>query len=90
MAPKTISRAVVLFHDTNERRDDFGVWRLWQQLKADFPSFEFVHGHGLGVIGVGENLSAPIRALFDASARDDQQVVVRGLFPPAEERYSGL
>lgn len=78
--PKLSDRAVVLFHDTNERRDDFGVWRLWQELKAEFPHFEFVHGHGLGVIGVGKNLPAPLRALFDASLSDDQQVAVRGLF----------
>ncbi len=78
--PKLSGQAVVLFHDINVRRDDFGVWRLWQELQAEFPHFEFVHGHGLGVIGVGQNLSAPVRALFDASARADLQVAVRGLF----------
>ena len=78
--PKLSSRAVVLFHDTNVRRDDFGVWRLWQELKAQYPHFEFAHGYGLGVIGVGEDLPAPIRALFHASERDDLQVAVQGLF----------
>jgi O-antigen biosynthesis protein len=78
--PKLSGRAVVLFHDTNVRRDDFGVWRLWQALAAEFPHFEFVHGHGLGVIGVGENLPEPVRTLFGAYAQDDRRVAVRALF----------
>ena len=78
--PKLSDRAVVLFHDTNVRRDDFGVWRLWQELAARHPHFEFTHGHGLGIIGVGENLPAPIRGLFDATDSDDLRLAARGIF----------
>lgn len=66
--PKLSSRAVVLFHDTNVRERDFGVWRLWQELTVKHPGFEFVHGHGLGVLGVGADLPQPIRDLFTATA----------------------
>ena len=66
--PKLSKRAVVLFHDTAEYRDDFGVYRLWEEVSQIYPHFEFRHGHGLGVLGVGENLPAPLRDLFDASA----------------------
>jgi hypothetical protein len=66
--PKMSKRGVVLFHDTAEYRDDFGVYRLWEKLSRAYPHFEFRHGHGLGVLGVGENLPAPLRDLFDASA----------------------
>ena len=66
--PKLSDRAVVLFHDTNVRERDFGVFRLWEELREQFPTFEFLHGHGLGVLGFGSVLPDDIRALFDASS----------------------
>ena len=56
--PKLSERAVVLFHDTQMRELDFGVWRFWAEISRDRPHFEFHHANGLGVLGAGNRLPA--------------------------------
>src|SRR5262249_45110795 len=48
-------RGVVLLHDTREREGSFGVWRLWEELTPRYPSFEFEHEHGLGMVATGDD-----------------------------------
>jgi O-antigen biosynthesis protein len=65
--PKMSDCGIVLFHDTNVHTDNFGVARLWSELQVRFPAFEFMHGHGLGIIAVGTKIPAGLASLFAAS-----------------------
>jgi hypothetical protein len=61
--PKLSDRGVVIFHDTEERRTDFGVWKFWSELKVQYPNFSFLHSHGLGVLCVGAQIAPGVAEL---------------------------
>jgi glycosyltransferase involved in cell wall biosynthesis/SAM-dependent methyltransferase len=86
---KLSDTAVVLFHDTNVKQGDFGVWKLWEELRAHFPSFEFLHEHGLGLLGVGSSIPSTVLDL--CSLRDPLKVhAIRQRFAFLGQRWQLL
>ena len=69
--PKLSDTGVILLHDTCVLERNFGVWRLWEELSRRFPSYNFLHEHGLGVVYVGTKPS-PIADLLRMLAADHE------------------
>lgn len=65
---------IVLFHDIAETENGFGVWKLWQEIAEPGRSFAFVHGHGLGVLAIGDIQPGPLQDLFSADAQTADRV----------------
>jgi hypothetical protein len=58
---------IVLFHDTRVFEKGFGVHQFWGELSKKFAcTFEFLHGHGLGVLcyGNGDTLPPVMKRFF--------------------------
>jgi len=79
---KVKENGIILFHDTHEIQQDFGVYKFWDELKTKYGTLEFYHSHGLGVLfrdpGMQEEFSAcgdawqKYYALQDSFMRSEQ------------------
>jgi predicted O-methyltransferase YrrM len=76
--PKVSRRGVVLFHDTEVRDADFGVWRFWSEVTQRYPHFNFLHSYGLGVLAVGDQIAPAVAEL--CSMGPDAAAAVRPVF----------
>lgn len=47
---KLADNGIILFHDIMVDEPNYGVYRLWQELKEKFATLEFQHSYGLGVL----------------------------------------
>ena len=70
--PKMSDRSVVLFHDVNVTVQNagaaalkFGVRRLFDEVKAEYPHLEFAHCFGLGVLVTGRNAPPEVMELVE-------------------------
>ncbi len=84
--PAMSARGVVLFHDIEVREGDFGVWRLWEEVRRRWPGFAFRHGYGLGVLAVGPEPDAAVAALC-AAAVMQEGARIRRMFEVAGGRW---
>ena len=78
--PKLSANAVVLFHDTEVRNSTFGVARFWNEISRDRSHFNFLHGHGLGVLGLGRNYVGALGVVFAANDDDRLANAIRYVF----------
>lgn len=76
--PKVKRGGLVLLHDIVLRDSGFGVWRLWQEIEANFQeTFSFHHSSGLGVVrkpGNGASDNRMLSFLFDQSVEAQDHV----------------
>jgi hypothetical protein len=77
--PKMQKNGVILLHDIHVRRQDFGVFKLWNELKSKYQTLEFVGSHGLGVIFLGEIRSSGISRLLEY-AKEGHISLLQGVF----------
>lgn len=55
--PKVKENGVIMLHDVCEKSDDFGVYKLWIELKTKYKNtITFKYSHGLGVIFLDDKL----------------------------------
>jgi len=82
--PKLAPGALVLFHDIKVMYGDFGVWKLWEELKTKYPeNTEFAQSYGLGVI----QLPSPSRKRERAWLRegmDEKKKLIEGMSAAGE------
>lgn len=81
--PKLSRRAIVLFHDTNVRVRDFGVWKFWEEIRhTGIGHLEFLHAFGLGVLMTGPDAPPALAELCAAP-----QAVLQSRFAALGERH---
>lgn len=78
--PKLTPGAIVIFHDINVRERNFGVFKLWEELKSQYKNFQFDFGHGLGIVVIGEVISDEISLLLNTNKERKYYIFLRNFF----------
>jgi hypothetical protein len=65
---KMSERGVVLLHDSADRSEGLGVYRLVEELAGRFRTFEFLHASGLAAILTGAQVPVEFVEFVDAAS----------------------
>jgi hypothetical protein len=65
--PKMSESGIILMHDILVKRDDFGVWKYFDELKNQFNTYELKDGNGLGIVILNKNQENILSELFDSN-----------------------
>lgn len=83
---KMSGRGVVLFHDTQVEKENFGVKRFWREITAEYPNIEFHHDHGLGMLLVGRQSPQSLQEL--ALEPESTKEQVREVYAAIGDKYN--
>lgn len=71
---KMSQNGVIAFHDISVEENNFGVKKFWNEIKYNYPHFEFFHNHGLGIILVGTEPPVQLYNLISESNATKEKV----------------
>lgn len=63
--PKMSKSGVIMLHDISQKKKDFGVYKLWEEIKAKYATMEFEHSNGLGIVFMDEQVGKKLQPLND-------------------------
>jgi len=66
-SPRMSEQGIILIDDTDRRECGVGLDRLFRELSGRYPTFEFPHDSGLGVVGAGKLLPPPVAGLLSST-----------------------
>ncbi|MCG7520506.1 class I SAM-dependent methyltransferase [Ruegeria sp. Ofav3-42] len=78
--PKLSQNAIVLFHDTEVRRGDFGVIEYWAELETQYTTINFPFQHGLGVLFFGRDATPEISEFRQLASSEAGRDAIYALF----------
>jgi len=77
--PKMAKDGIILLHDIHVRHADFGVFKLWSEIKKDFSTIEFTGTYGLGVVFLG-SIPSETLTLIKQYCDSGEMMQVQGVF----------